>query len=330
MALLPDDPLFALLTGLLVALTVGLSLLALFGPSTGGGGAALDARLLAAGLTGGTTDEPDEEARAREAIQKALNELEAARHRESRFALARLLKSAGSGRSVERHFAISLGTAAMAFVALWLLGLPLPEAGAGAALLGLALPLLHLRILAKRRLRLFTDDLPDALDLVVRGVRAGLPLIECLRLAANEWRDPLRRELFQIMNDLGVGLSMREAVARFADRVPVREARLFAIVVAIQSQSGGNVAEVLSNLAGLLRDKATLQGKLRSMTAEARTSALIIGAVPILLIGAVSLLSPGFLRPLIDTETGNIILVASGGWMLIGVLVMRSMMRLEL
>lgn len=329
MSALVSDPVMSLLFGLSVTLTVGLVLMAF----TGGdrkGKSALDARLLAAGLVSVASVEPDDEARAREEIQKALNELEATRQREGRFLLARLLKSSGTERSVERHLGYTAAATVVMALVLWLLDLPLLQVALGAVGLGIGAPLLQVRILARRRLKLFTDDLPDALDLMVRGVRAGLPLIECLRLAATEWRDPLRRELFQIMNDLGVGLSMREAVARFADRVPVREARLFAIVVAIQAQSGGNIAEVLTNLANLLRDKATLQGKLRSMTAEARTSALIIGAVPVLLIGALSLLAPDFLRPLIDTETGNIIVGASLGWMLVGVVVMRSMMRIEL
>lgn len=329
MSVLIGDPLISLLFGLSVALTVGLILLSFAGtdqPSS----AALDARLVAAGLVGTKTVEPDDEARAREEIQKALNELEAARYRDGRFALARLLKSSGTERSVQRHLVYTAVAVLVAASILLILNRPLIQVVIGSLVLGIGAPLMQVRILAKRRLKLFTDDMPDALDLMVRGVRAGLPLIECLRLAATEWRDPLRRELFQIMSDLGVGLSMREAVDRFADRVPVREARLFAIVVAIQSQSGGNIAEVLTNLANLLRDKAALQGKLRSMTAEARTSAMIIGAVPILLIGAISFLSPDFLKPLLDSRTGHIIIGACIGWMLVGVMVMRSMMRIEM
>lgn len=329
MPVIPDALLPDLALGVMVALTLALVLIA-FSGSEEKYRTPLEDRLIRSGLGSKAPIVEDDEARAREALQKALAELETMRQREGKFYLARLLKSSGLDRSIERHVVLSAVAALILFVVLWLADLPLPLAGGLALLGGLLLPILHLRFLVGRRMKAFATDLPDALDLIVRGVRAGLPLVECLRLAANEWHDPLRREFFQIMNDLNIGLSIRDAVARFADRVPVREARLFAIVIAIQSQSGGNIAEVLTNLANMLRDKASLQGKLVSMTAEARTSALIIGSVPILLVGAVGLLSPDFLRPLFDTAKGNFILAASVGWMLVGMLVMRSMMKVDM
>jgi tight adherence protein B len=129
---------------------------------------------------------------------------------------------------------------------------------------------------------------------------------------------------------MGIGLSIKEAIARFAERVPLQEAKLFAIVIAIQAQSGGNLSEVLSNLSDLLRERSKLQAKIKAMTSEARTSAWIIGGIPVLLIAAVSVFSPGFLAPLFETTRGNIILGLCVLWMGLGMVVMTSMMKVDL
>jgi tight adherence protein B len=275
-------------------------------------------------------DESQEEKRAREAMQRALVELDTLKNREGRFFLTRLLTRSGTERSLARHVILTLSIAVVIQIALLLFGLPVPLATSIAFAIGIIGPILHLRYLAQRRMRIFADELPGALDLIVRGIRAGLPLLECLQMVVDEWNDPLKQEFTRVTNDMGMGLSIRDAIVRFADRVPVLEARLFAIVISLQSQSGGNLSEVLSNLADMLREKAKLQSKIRAMTSEARTSAWIIGSIPILLIGAVTVLSPDFLKPLFETEIGNVILMFCGGWMFAGFVVMRGMMRVEI
>lgn len=320
----------ALIAGM-ACLTAGLLLWAVFSGQRNTAGL-LEQRLNRMGLRQSLAeaDESDDAARSREALQRALSELETLKRSQSHSFLMRLLKSSGTGRSLKVHLAISLAIAALVALASIAFGIGLPIAGAVGLVAGAVLPILHLRHLTKRRMALFADDLPGALDLIVRGIRAGLPLIECLKLTAAEWRDPLRSEFLQVINDMGVGLSIKDAVARFSERVPLQEARLFAIVIAIQSQSGGNLSEVLANLAELLRERAKLQAKIRAMTSEARTSAWIIGSIPALLIGSVSVFSPGFLTPLFETPTGNLILMASLGWMATGIVVMKAMMRVDL
>lgn len=316
---------------IMVFVTVMLVLWAIFGGREQTMGQ-LEGRISRMGLRGGTenTDAHDDEAKAREALQHALEELETLKRREGRFYLTRLLRSSGTERTLLRHAGISFGLAAAVFAVTWLFGLAPFLSLALATGMGVGLPIFHLRHLVNRRMTTFSNDLPGALDLIVRGIRAGLPLMEGLKLAADEWHDPLRSEFLQVTNDMGMGLSIREAIARFADRVPVQEARLFAIVIAIQAQSGGNLSEVLSNLADLLREKGKLQTKIRAMTSEARTSAWIIGSIPVLLVAAVAVLSPGFLQPLFETAVGNMILVGCGIWMVIGFVVMRTMMRVDL
>ncbi len=275
-------------------------------------------------------DETQEQLHAREAMQRALAELDTLKNRDGRFFLTRLLTRSGTERTLVRHIILSLSIAVVLQLVLLLFDVPtLPAVGIAFAI-GIIGPILHLRRLSNRRMQVFANELPGALDLIVRGIRAGLPLLECLQMVVEEWNDPLKREFMRVTNDMGMGLSIRDAIVRFADRVPVPEARLFAIVISLQAQSGGNLSEVLSNLADMLREKAKLQSKIRAMTSEARTSAWIIGSIPILLIGAVSALSPDFLAPLFETETGNVILVFCVGWMVTGFVVMRGMMRVEI
>lgn len=323
-------PIDALIVGM-VFLTVFLLLIGLQGRKLRAE-RPLEERLTHLGLRSGPVsgDGNDEELRSREALKKALKELEALQKSEGRSYLRHLLKSSGVGRSLAVHVGISVIVAILVFAINLLLNLNLILSFALAILLGGWLPILQLKMAVNRRMRLFVDDMPGALDLVVRGIRAGLPLLECLKLTASEWRDPLRSEFLQIINDMGIGLTIKEAIARFAERVPLQEARLFAIVIAIQAQSGGNLSEVLTNLAELLRERSKLQAKIKAMTSEARTSAWIIGSIPVLLIGAVSVFSPGFLAPLFDTAFGNVILGVCGGWMALGMLVMTSMMKVDL
>lgn len=327
------DPvfLFNATVGFMVFLTVALVLWAIFGGREKSVGQ-LESRLARMGLrdTGATDETQSEEARAQEALQRALAELETLKNRQGRFFLTRLLHSSGTERTLMRHSLISLGIGAVAFLVLWFFAMGVAISAVLAAGIGLGLPILHLRYMAQKRMTAFAVDLPGALDLIVRGIRAGLPLMECLKLAADEWHDPLRSEFLQVTNDMGMGLSIKEAIARFADRVPVQEARLFAIVIAIQAQSGGNLSEVLSNLAELLREKGKLQAKIKAMSSEARMSAWIIGSIPVLLVGGVSVLSPGFLQPLFATDVGNLILIGCIIWMAMGFFVMRAMMQVDL
>lgn len=318
-------------THVIASLMVSLALVALFWrpkPTSG----QLEKRLARLGLQSDptTSHEADDQKRAREALQRALAELETLKRRQGLSFLKRLLLSTGANRSMARHVIVSLVFGLVSFAGLILIGVAPVVALFAATGIGIVVPILHLLRLSQQHMRVFADELPGALDLIVRGIRAGLPLLECFQMVVDEWDDPLRREFQRITNDMDMGLSIREALVRFADRVPVFEVRLFSIVIALQAQSGGNLSEVLSGLADMLREKAKLQAKIRSMTSEARTSTLTIGSIPVFLIGAISLLAPEFLQPLFEYQTGNIILVLCGIWMLAGLVFMRAMMRVEL
>ncbi len=223
-------------------------------------------------------------------------------------------------------FSRALLAGLFAAVAFGLGALPSAGFGLGAALLAPNLIVNHKR---KRRLARFTAELPDALDVIVRGVKSGLPLSDCLKSIAAEAPEPIRAEFKAIVDDHTMGMPLAEAAARLPERVPVSEATFFAIVIAIQSRSGGSLSEALGNLSRVVRERKKMANKIKAMSSEAKASAMIIGALPFLVAGALAVISPDYIALLFTDLVGNIILAISGFWMLIGILVMRKMIAFD-
>ncbi len=194
---------------------------------------------------------------------------------------------------------------------------------------GLWLPHAYVNLVIKRRQQAFTTAFPDAVDIIVRGVRAGIPLADCLRIVATETQDPVRSEFRTLVEDLTMGLAVEEAVQRMSDRVLLEEARFFSIVITIQTRTGGNLSEALGNLSVVLRDRAKMRRKIKAMSSEAKASAGIIGSLPPIVCVLVFLTSPQYIGLLFTTTAGNIVLAASGLWMLCGILIMRSMINFD-
>ncbi len=180
----------------------------------------------------------------------------------------------------------------------------------------------------KRRLA-FLEELPNAVDVIVRGVKAGLPLGDCLQMIAVEAKEPVRTEFAAIVESQKVGLSLSDAVARLPENVPIQEANFFAIVIAIQSQAGGNLSEALGNLSNVLRERKKMKGKIQAMSMEAKASAGIIGSLPLVVMGIVYLTSPDYISPLFTETMGNIILGVSAFWMFCGVMIMKKMINFD-
>lgn len=268
--------------------------------------------------------------RARRNVEIALREFEKLQKASKAKTLRFRLKRAGLHVTETVFILICLGiTAAVAGVTV-MLGLRLVMVVASALLIGIVLPYLVLGFLAEKRTSRLAREMPDTLDAIVRSIRSGLPLVDSLKLIAAEGAADVRPEFSRIVNDLTIGLNMDEAVGRFADRVASQEAHFFATVIAIQSRSGGNLSEILTNLSKMLREQQKFSLKLRAMSSEARTSAWIIGSLPVGVIAVVRVMSPDYMDPLFDTLKGNLILGGSVTWMLIGALVMRGMIRIEL
>ncbi len=186
-----------------------------------------------------------------------------------------------------------------------------------------------LAYLRNRRLKRFRQVFPDALDVIIRGVKSGLPLGDCLRIVASDGSEPVRSEFKQIISAQAIGLPVGEAVERMAERVPIPEAGFFSIVIAIQQKAGGNLSEALANLSRVLRDRKKMEGKIKAMSAEAKASAMIIGALPFAVGFLVWLTSPRYIELLWITSTGHMVIVGCLIWMGIGVGVIKKMISFD-
>jgi tight adherence protein B len=205
---------------------------------------------------------------------------------------------------------------------------PIPTLGFGLSG-GILLPHFFVNFVRKRRFKKFSNEFPNAVDVIVRGVKAGLPLIDCLRVISNEAQEPVRGEFQEIVEDQTLGMPLPDAVSRLPERIPLAEANFFAIVVAIQARSGGSLSEALSNLSKVLRDRKKMDAKIRAMSAEAKSSAGIIGSLPIIVAVLVYFTSPAYILLLFQTTVGNIVLACCAFWMFIGVMVMRKMINFD-
>jgi tight adherence protein B len=194
---------------------------------------------------------------------------------------------------------------------------------------GFGLPRWFISFRRSRRVKAFLNEFPNALDVIVRAVKSGLPLNDGIRLIANESQEPVRTEFKRIVEAQQVGLSIPEAALRMGETMPCPEANFFGIVIQIQQQAGGNLSEALGNLSRVLRDRKKMKAKVQALSMEAKASAAIIGALPFVVSFLVYLTSPTYLMPLFTTSTGQMILGFAGLWMSIGIFVMRKMMNFE-
>ena len=195
---------------------------------------------------------------------------------------------------------------------------------------GFGLPAWALNFLRKRRLKKFVEEFPNAIDVIIRGVKAVLPLGDCLKVIAAESAEPLRSEFRKIVEAQAMGLTISEAVERIVERVPISEASFFAIVINIQQKAGGNLAEALSNLSAVLRDRKKMRLKIKAVSSGAKTSAYIIGSMPFCVSGMVYYTSPAYMELLWTTQTGQLVMGACAIWMGIGTIVMKNMMNFDI
>ncbi len=190
---------------------------------------------------------------------------------------------------------------------------------------GFGAPRWLLNHLKKRREKKFLKALPDAVDVIVRGIKAGLPLFDSLKVVAADAPEPLRSEFNAIIETQAIGMPLGEACARLFERMPLPEANFFGIVIAIQQKSGGNLSEALGNLSKVLRDRKKMAEKIQAMSMEAKASAGIIGSLPPIVMLLVYLSTPDYISLLWTHPTGQLMLVGCVVWMSMGILVMKKM-----
>jgi len=194
---------------------------------------------------------------------------------------------------------------------------------------GILIPHMTIKFLRARRLKAFDREFPKALDIIVRGLKSGLPFADCLKISASDLRPPVSTEFQTVVDDQALGVPIAQAVERLAERVPLAEVNFLAIVVNIQAKSGGSLAEALGNLSKTLRERRKLAAKIVAMSQEAKSSAAIIGSLPFFVTGAIYLIAPDYLNPLFTRRGGQIVLAISAAWMMIGIAVMRKMIRFD-
>jgi tight adherence protein B len=262
-------------------------------------------------------------------VQDTLKDIEAKQKPKKRVRLRTRLIRAGLSLTPRTYYLLSFLTGvAGGFIVLVTGSSPLVSLLAASAC-GLGLPRFILARMIKRRQDKFLLEFVNAIDIIVRGIKSGLALPDCIQIIAKESSDPVGSEFAELVEQQKVGVPLPDAFARMHERVPLQEVKFFAIVIAIQNQIGGNLAEVLSNLAQVLRDRYRLHAKVQALSAEAKASAMILGALPPFVILAMYFTSPNYISALWHDHRGNIMLLGSGIWMLIGILVMRKMIRFD-
>lgn len=264
-------------------------------------------------------------------IQGKLDEMEQDRKKGGeRVTLARRLEMAGLSASVKQFYIISVVVGVVIAVIVFALRIgPIPALLGGVGI-GFGGPRMVLSYLTAKRRNKFILNFADAVDIIVRGIRSGLPLGECLGIIGRESPEPLSEEFRNITEGIRLGLSMNESLERAAHRIGVPEFKFFAIVLAIQQETGGNLAETLANLSSILRARKAMKDKVKAMSSEARTTAMIIGSLPFGMGLILFLTSPEYIAVLFAHSTGHVMMVGGIVSMLIGTSIMAKMINFKI
>ncbi|MFK4058171.1 type II secretion system F family protein [Brevundimonas sp. NPDC046655] len=260
----------------------------------------------------------------RKQIMQQLQEVDR-RDRKARMTLSAKLKQADLPISLRTFIIISVVLGVIGAAAAFVLGLnPLLALGVGVAM-GLGMPRWVVSMRGKKRMKQFSLAFADAVDILVRGIKTGLPVHDCFKIIARESPQPLAGEFQLLVEGLGVGMTLSEALDKMFERMPVPELKFFAIVIAIQQKSGGNLAEALGNLTSVLRARRMMGEKIKAMSSEAIASAGIIGSLPPVVMILVMISSPAYMMLLFTDMRGQAMLLGAGLWMGCGIFMMKRM-----
>lgn len=215
------------------------------------------------------------------------------------------------------------------FLIAYLLRMPLIVCVILGGTIGYVAPIWYLGFKRKRYQNAYLNELPNAVEAIVRGIKSGLPLNDSIRVVARDIKEPVRSEFQRVIEQQAVGKTTTEAIQVLYDRVPRSEVNFFVVVISVQSQAGGNLSEALGNLARVLRDRKKMKNKIKAMSSEAKASAAIIGSLPFIVAGLVSVASPGYLAPLFTTTLGYIWLGVGAVLLSMGIFVMNRMIQFE-
>jgi len=271
------------------------------------------------------------EAQMRKAVQARKPKVQMVAGSQSRAqALALRLNRTGKTWTIQQYLYTSLGIALTVAILVglksgaWLMALAL------GVMLGAGLPHMWVNRLVKKRTNAFTAKFPDAIELLVRGLRSGLPVTETLGVVAQEVPGPVGEEFKMVTERIKIGRTMEDALQETADRLNTAEFSFFVITLAIQRETGGNLAETLSNLANVLRQRAQMKLKIKAMSSESKASAYIVGSLPFLVFAMVWYMNPAYLGGFFTDD--RLIVAGMGGavWMSIGAFIMAKMVNFEI
>ncbi len=262
----------------------------------------------------------------REQVESTLKQIDVKNSK--KVTLAMRIAQAGLTWSNRQFYIIASCLGAFVFaVVIGTFGL-LPAIGFGFAA-AFGVPFWLLSYLKKRRENKFLHNFPDAVDVITRGIKAGLPLLDSLKMIASEGQEPLKSEFRTIIETQTVGIPLGEACAKLFERMPLAEANFFGIVIAIQQKAGGNLSEALGNLSKVLRDRKKMKAKIQAMSMEAKASAMIIGALPPAVMLLVYITSPDYISLLWTHPMGQMMMAGCVMWMFMGCMVMKKMINFD-
>ncbi|MFF2322565.1 type II secretion system F family protein [Agrobacterium sp. NPDC058088] len=279
-------------------------------------------------------DRVQELSKRRKSMQDSLRDMEKKQNEKAKKAknvsLRDKLVQAGLTISVRQFHLMSVGAGACAILIalVYNLSLMISLLIGGVAVLGL--PRWVLAFILKRRQKKFLEEFPNALDVMCRSIKSGLPLNDAVRLIASDGQEPVKTEFQRVVDAQQVGIGIPQGIERMMLTMPLFEVSFFSIVINIQAQAGGNLSEALSNLSKVLRDRKKMRAKVNALSMEAKASAVIIGALPFIVMMLVHFTSPDYLSILFTDMRGHIILGASAFWMLIGIFIMRQMINFDI
>ena len=265
----------------------------------------------------------------REQVEESLKDLEVKNNKSKKPPLQTRIHQAGLSLTKQKFMMIAGGFGLFMFLMIFVMGGGLLLALSLGFASAFGLPFWALSFLKKRRENKFLNSFPDSVDVIVRGIKAGLPLLDSIKIIANEAPEPAKTEFQAIVETQTIGIPLGEACGKLYERMPLPEANFFGIVISIQQKAGGNLSEALGNLSRVLRDRKKMKAKIQAMSMEAKASAVIIGSLPICVGLLVWLTSPDYIELLWTTELGRVMIACCVVWMSMGVFVMKKMINFD-
>lgn len=272
-------------------------------------------------------------AKQRDALEKRLKEAskQEAAHKQDKTSIKEKMQQAGIEAPIARFWTYSAVFAVVTFIIVkFIFGFKILSVILITFTAFFGVPRLFLKIKAARRQKKFLEEFPDALDACVRLLQAGMPMTEAISMVSREYTGPLRDEMQRIYDNQKIGIPLGQAAYETAKRIPLTEVHMFATALQIQSETGSSLSEVLTNLSGVIRARFRLKRKIQALSQEAKSSAAIIGALPILVTFGLWCVNPRYMEPLLFTAKGHIYLWGCGIWMSLGILVMRQMINFKI